>query len=181
MWQKSYPMKDMKVELVEVKETEKSVLRQLMELYAYDFSEFDDEDVNEHGYFGYTYFDYYWTEDSRHPFFIKVDGKFAGFVLISDYAYILKIGEAKSVTEFFVMRKYRRKGIGKSIAFDIFNRFPGKWEVIQHSENEPSKVFWEAVVAEYTSGDFIKKSVKTEDWDGQALIFDNLTNDDQQR
>ena len=49
----------MRIELIEVKETEKSVLRQLVELYAYDFSEYDDADVNEYGLYGYTYFDYY--------------------------------------------------------------------------------------------------------------------------
>ncbi len=43
----------LKIDLIEVKETEKSVLRQLMELYAYDFSEFDDADVNKHGFYGY--------------------------------------------------------------------------------------------------------------------------------
>jgi len=163
----------LKIELLEVKETEKSVLRQFMELYAYDFSEYDDADVNEHGFFGYTYFDYYWTEETRHPFFIKADGEFAGFVLISDYAYVLKTGEAKSVTEFFVMRKYRRKGIGKSATIQVFDKYPGKWEVIQHGENEPSRIFWEEVIREYTNGNYRKEKAKTEWWEGQALIFDN--------
>jgi predicted acetyltransferase len=163
----------MEVALVEVKETEKSVLRQLMELYAYDFSEFDGADVNEHGYYGYTYFDHYWTEDTRHPFFIKVDGKLAGFVLVSDYCYVLKDSGAKSVSEFFVMRKYRRKGIGKSVSFQIFYRFPGKWEVLQHGENEPSKLFWGGIVSEYTKGNYKTGAAKTEWWEGQALIFDS--------
>ena len=163
----------LEIELVEVKESEKSVLRQLLELYAYDFSEFDDADTNEYGYFGYRYLDHYWTEDARHPFFIRVNGILAGFVLISDYAYILSSGEAKSVTEFFVMRKYRRKGIGKSVAFQVFDKFPGKWEIIQHGENEPSKIFWEEVIREYNQGYFRKEKVMTEDWEGQALIFDN--------
>ena len=163
----------MEIKLIEVKELEKSVLRQLMELYAYDFSEFDDADVNEYGLYGYSYLDYYWTEDSRHPFFIRVDGKLAGFVLISDYAYVLKTGEAKSVSEFFLMRKYRRKGIGKSVAIQVFDQFPGKWEVIQHEDNEPSKFFWEQIIHEYTGGDYRKEKVKTENWEGQALIFDN--------
>ena len=163
----------LEIELVEVKESEKSVLRQLFELYAYDFSEFDDADTNEYGYFGYRYLDHYWTEDARYPFFIRVNGILAGFVLISDFAYILSSGEAKSVTEFFVMRKYRRKGIGKSVAFQVFDKFPGKWEVIQHGENEPSKIFWEEVIREYNQGYFRKEKVMTEDWEGQAFIFDN--------
>jgi predicted acetyltransferase len=163
----------LRIELVEVKETEKSVLRHLMELYAYDFSEFDNADVNEHGLYGYTYFDYYWTEDTRHPFFIKVDGKLAGFVLISEYCYLVRDPGTKSITEFFVMRKYRRNGVGKSAAVQVFDRFPGKWEVIQHGGNEPSKFFWESVIREYTNGNYRQSKVKTEWWQGQALIFDN--------
>ena len=164
---------NMNVELVEVNETEKSVLRQIMELYAYDFSEFDGADVNEHGLYGYTYFDYYWTEESRHPFFIRVDGKLAGFVLINEYCYVVKEPGTKSIAEFFVMRKYRRKGIGKTVAFQIFDRFPGKWEVIQHGENEPSKIFWEEIIREYTRGKYKQTDAKTEWWEGRALIFDS--------
>ena len=163
----------MNIELVEVAESEKSVLRQLVELYEYDFSEFDQKDVNEHGFYGYTYFDYYWTEESRHPFFLRVDGKLAGFVLLSDYCYAREVGEAKSVTEFFVMRKYRRQGIGKKVAGMVFDRFPGKWEVVQMGENQPAIQFWESVVAEYTQGEFEKVAVQTEWWGGQALLFEN--------
>ena len=163
----------MEIVLIEVKESEKSVLRQLLELYSYDFSEFDGADINEHGYFGYTYLDHYWTEDPRHPFFIRVSGKLAGFVLISDFSYVLKTSEVRSVTEFFVMRKYRRKGIGKSAAVQVFDKFPGTWEVIQHQNNEPSKIFWEEVISEYTGGNFRKEKAKVEWWEGQALIFNN--------
>ena len=167
----------MEIELIEVQETEKSVLRNLMELYAYDFSEFDEADVNGHGLYGYTYFDYYWTEEERAPFFIKVDGRLAGFVLVNEYCYLVKEPGTKSIAEFFVMRKYRRKGIGKSVAVMVFNKFPGKWEIIQHGENAPSQVFWEEVIRTYTNGNYRQESVSTEWWDGQALLFDNSIGD----
>ncbi|MGG0756888.1 hypothetical protein [Brevibacillus laterosporus] len=38
----------MKIELVKVSMHQKMVLRHLLELYQYDFSEFDYADVNEH-------------------------------------------------------------------------------------------------------------------------------------
>jgi predicted acetyltransferase len=163
------------IQLIKALEIEKSVLRQLLELYAYDFSEFDGADVNDHGYYGYTFLDHYWTEESRHPFFIRVDGCLAGFVLISSYTYILPLGNAKSITEFFVMRKYRRMGIGSIVAVEVFDQFPGKWEVIQHEDNHVSKRFWAAVIQKYTHGKFRMEKVKTEYWDGQAFIFDNAT------
>ena len=163
----------MEIALIEVKESEKSILRQLLELYSYDFSEYDGADVNPSGYYGYRFLDHYWIEDSRHTFFIKVDDKLAGFVLISAYTYKLELGTAKSVSEFFVMRKYRQQGVGKSAAFQVFDRFPGKWEVIQHGDNAPSKRFWEKIICEYSTGKYHKVPVETEYWVGQALIFDN--------
>jgi predicted acetyltransferase len=163
----------LQIELSPVEETQKSVLRQLVELYEYDFSEFNQNDINEYGYFGYKYLDTYWTEEGRAPFFIKVSGILAGFVLVNEYCYLVKEAGAKSIAEFFVMRKYRRQGIGKAAAFIIFDRYPGHWEVIQQEDNVPSIRFWERVVNEYTRGRFQKKPVQTEDWLGQALIFDN--------
>ena len=65
----------MQLELVPVSKDEKEILRNLMEKYDYEFSQYVDLDVNPLGLYGYDYFDCYWTEDTRHPFFIKADGK----------------------------------------------------------------------------------------------------------
>jgi predicted acetyltransferase len=149
------------------------VLRQLLELYNYDFSEYDGADVNEHGLYGYKYLDHYWTEPDRQPFFIVVDGQLAGLVLVGSFCYVLREPGARSIAEFFVMRKYRRKGVGRIAATRAFELFPGSWEVLQHGGNAPSYVFWEEVIADYTGGRYDKEPVVTEDWDGQAITFDN--------
>ncbi len=36
------------------------------------------------GLYDYMYLDHYWTEEGRHPFFIRVDGKLAGFALVRE-------------------------------------------------------------------------------------------------
>ena len=61
------------VEITKIAVEQKSVLRQLMELYCYDFSEYDQADVCDYGYFGYDRIDHYWTDEERAPYFIKVD------------------------------------------------------------------------------------------------------------
>lgn len=165
---------DIQINLVD--ESQKSILRQLIELYEYDFSEYDQNDLNEYGYYGYRYLDYYWTEKGREPFFIKVEGKLAGFVFVNEFCYLVKGAGAKSIAEFFIMRKYRRQGIGKKAAYMAFDRYPGDWEVIQQQHNLPSIQFWERVIHEYTAGHFRKEPVQTEDWEGQALIFNNSDN-----
>ncbi|TLS38211.1 GNAT family N-acetyltransferase [Pseudalkalibacillus caeni] len=129
---------------------DKSVLKQLMEFYLYDFSEFINIDVNEHGYYGYTYIDHYWTDENRWPFFIKVDGNFAGFVLV------LQDKEEYYISEFFVMKRYRRNGVGKLAAFEAFKQFKGKWIVTQILSNKPAQHFWRSAISEFTGGDFVE-------------------------
>ncbi|MBD8499015.1 GNAT family N-acetyltransferase [Paenibacillus arenosi] len=169
----SYKENDRVIEIVEVQEEEKSILRQLLELYEYDFSEFNDRDVNKFGLYGYTYFDHYWTDDDRDAYFIKVNGNLAGFIMINEHCYLYPNETAKSLAEFFVMRKYRKSGVGIEAAMHIFDKYTGNWEVLQHGENDASKLFWEKVIHAYTDGKFELKDVVTENWTGQGIVFNN--------
>ena len=161
----------MNIEITPVKEVQRSVLRQLMELYDYDFSEYLGDDVNEYGYYGYSYLDRYWADDNRHPFFIKVDGKYAGFVLVSKFCRYNKSGEAHSIDEFFVMRKYRRKNIGNFAAKYVFDLFKGEWEVRVLHVNKPALTFWHKVINEYTNGNNTYHSEPISGWNGIGYTF----------
>lgn len=148
---------------------DKSVLRQLMELYAYDFSEFTGWEINANGYYGYRYFDHYWTEDDRYPYFIMADGQIVGFVLVNSYTSHIKNGHA--IAEFFVMRKYRRGGVGKKAAFLAFDAHPGMWEVNEMAQNIAAQKFWVNVIGEYTAGDFGVHEVMMGDSPGTGQHF----------
>lgn len=141
----------MNITIDRVPKEENSVLRNLMELYQHDHAEWDGTDLNEHGLYGYTHFDHYWTDDGRHPFIIRVDGKLAGFVMVRTPPNV----EARNrLCEFFIVRKYRRKGIGRIVTHRIFDMFPGEWEVTQVENNHIARAFWERVVSEYTNGNY---------------------------
>ena len=127
------------VEVLEATPEDKSVVRQLMELYLYDFSEFVDADLDPHGYFGYQYLDNYWTEPDRKPFLFRATGKWAGFALVRG-------GAPHDMAEFFVMRKYRRRGVGIVAARDLFARFPGDWQVRQMAANAGATTFWRRAI-----------------------------------
>ncbi|MBD5138920.1 MAG: GNAT family N-acetyltransferase [Ruminococcus sp.] len=150
---------------------QKSVFVQMMELYRYDFSEFSDDDINEYGYFGYSHIDDYWNEEGRYPFFIRADGKLAGLVLVRSCCEHNNLINPHNIAEFFVMKKYRHKGVGKAAAVKIFDMFPGGWEVSQWSNNLPARKFWEKVVAEYTNGKYDTFTATEKDVAG--FIFDN--------
>ena len=47
----------MDVEVVEALDDDRTVVRRLLQLYHYDFSEFDGSDVNPHGEYLHQYFD----------------------------------------------------------------------------------------------------------------------------
>lgn len=133
---------------------QKSVFIQMMELYNYDFSEFSHNDINEYGYFGYSHIDAYWNEEGRYPFFIRVDEKLAGLVLVRSCSEYNKLSDPHNIAEFFVMKKYRRKGVGKAASMKIFDMFPGGWEVSQWKNNLPAQNFWKQVINEYTHGKY---------------------------
>jgi len=130
----------------------KPVIARLLELYMYDFSEYMGWDVDAEGRYGYRRLDCYWTEGNRFPFLVRVDGAIAGFALVY-------VGEddgapVTHMAEFFVMRKYRRHGVGRIVATTVFDRFPGIWHVSQLQENVPAQRFWRSVIAGYTGGEF---------------------------
>ena len=158
---------DIKIEPIAIEQ--KSVLVQLMELYNYDFSEYEDTDINEYGYYGYPYIDQYWNEKGRLPYFIRVDGKLAGFVLVGDVVKNIYSDGNRNIAEFFIMKKYRRKGIGKYVAKKIFDMHKALWQVEQLRSNIRAQKFWKSVISEYTKGNF--EETADEEWVG--FLFDN--------
>ena len=144
----------MNVKLTKASRENISVLENLMQFYIYDFSEFVELDVKEDGLFEpYASLREYWdNENERFPYFIKVGERYLGFVLVkyitlSDRNYF-------SMAEFFIMRKYRRKGIGRSIAEQVFNMHKGQWQIYQKESNRPAQVFWRKIITDYTKGQF---------------------------
>ncbi|WP_456271343.1 GNAT family N-acetyltransferase [Bacillus sp. AK031] len=146
----------MKLELCVASLSEKDVIKNLMQFYFYDFSEFNRADVTENGQFGsYPYLDHYWEEEGRFPFTLKVGNQYVGFVLVRE---VLNEGEAfHSIAEFFIMKKYRRTGLGRLAAIEVFERFKGTWEVSQIEGNEPAIIFWRNVIDQYTIGNWTEK------------------------
>ena len=150
---------------------DKPIIQRMLELYQYDFSEFEGTDLDAHGCFGYPYLDLYWLEPTRLPFLVRVDGQLAGFVLVNEKTYLES--SEWGISEFFIMRKYRRKGVGKFAAFSVFEQIRGKWEVHELQSNAPSQVFWRRIIAEYTGGKYTEVQWNGGTSDGPIQSFDN--------
>ena len=150
---------------------ERSIMRHLMELYQYDFSEYDNADLGPLGLYDYPYLDHYWVEPERAPFLVRVDGKLAGLVLVSRYNYLTGARDCWVMAEFFIMRKYRHQGIGEHVARTIFGQFPGAWQVGQIIENQPAIAFWRKVISRYTQDTFQEHSLNNDRWHGLVQAF----------
>ncbi len=157
----------MEVEISRVSWSERYVLRNLAQFYIYEFTKFVPTiQLNDDGFFTPLPLDQYWSKDNKHPFFVKVDASLAGFVLVDTCT-----GEDRvhSIAEFFIMRKYEGKGVGKRAAKQVFQLFPGKWRITQVEKNYPAQAFWRSVIAEYTKGEY------TERYDGQRRSVQEFT------
>lgn len=136
------------------------------------YSEFNQEDIGPYGLFSYKYLDYYWTEPERFAFFVKIDGNLAGFALgrqiTRENDELINI-----VSEFFILRKYRRKGIGMKVAHRLFAKYTGKWSVEQEAGNYPAQAFWVKVIDEYTKGNFTESQTEN----GPVQEFENPENE----
>lgn len=168
----------MQIELRQVLKEEREILKNLLEKYDYEFSQWDGRELNQLGLYGYDYLDYYWTEPNRWAYFILVDQKLAGFVMVNEHSEVASEKTDYVIAEFFVMYKYRRSGVGRVVATQIFEKFKGKWQLKRHPHNISSVAFWNRVIADYTEGNYklVEGHPEVEFGDGtlgDVFFFDN--------
>jgi predicted acetyltransferase len=143
-------------------------LYRMLELYQHDLSDIWDQDLDRHGEYGYS-LDRFWRDKDCHPFLVLVDGKYAGFALVDSS---VKIGESGQwMDQFFVMKKYRASGVGKTLAKQVFAALPGKWEVGQMANNMAAQAFWRTVIEQETGGHFSEHILTEGWWQGKVQAF----------
>ena len=117
------------VTLTQVPVSQSRVIANLMQLYKYDFSELAQigspyGEVGSDGKFVYEGLDSYWREDGRVPLTVQAHDRLVGFILVNRWSALSRKLD-HSVAEFFVLRKYRRIGVGSRAARVLFERWPG--------------------------------------------------------
>jgi predicted acetyltransferase len=139
----------MKVKIIPALEEQEPILANLLELYAHDFSEFIDLKIGADGSFSYKQLPLYWKESNRHPFLVTLNGHLAGFVFVRRGAEISNDTDVLDMAEFFIVRDYRRLGIGTKVAQEVWEKFPGKWEVRIIDRNQRAMKFWGCAISEF--------------------------------
>ncbi len=148
----------MSMEVAQASKAERLVIRNLTELYLHDFSEFEDKDVNEHGLFDYDDLDLFWLDARRHPFLVRCDGKIAGFALVEEGTFNARTGTKDAdlidMVDFFILRKYRRRGVGRALAQHCFITVRGRWQVRTDTYNPAALSFWRSAIAGVTEDNY---------------------------
>lgn len=148
------------LDLIPAGEDLHSVLANMLELYVHDFSEFLPMELGEDGRFGYKKLGLYWTDERRQAFLAKFQDELAGFVLVKRGSEISGNEEVWDMAEFFILRGYRRRGIGTELAAKVWRSCPGLWEVRVMANNAPALQFWNSAVTRFTGQQ--AKSVRLE-------------------
>jgi predicted acetyltransferase len=151
----------------EVKDDEKDILYNLLQFALYDGSKYIENKINNNAVFEYKWFDSYFTDENRYAYFIKDNSEnLIGFAMLNQNMKILPDGY--SVAEFLILPSYRRNHIGKKVAFELFSKFKGNWEVEPIENSEEAYNFWKNVISDYTNNNYEYKN--------QIFIFNNKNN-----
>lgn len=160
------------IQLQLVRHEDQYTLKNLLEFYLYEFSQYrDDIELNEYGIFGFQNYQIL-IEPPCYTYLIFITGKLAGFATVEE-KFPAKFDRFYTIREFFVVKKYRRLGVGKIVATRLFDCYQGIWHVIQIYKNRRAQAFWREVIDSYTQGEYIE----TFDIEGKiAQSFSNSSN-----
>lgn len=143
-------------------------LSQLLELYQYELSDIWHQDLDAEGRYGYDL--------TRHRQGVRFhahvalhDGQYAGFALVAPAAVTRTDGFW--MEQFFILRRFRRCGLGARLARHVFAEHPGPWEVGQMPGNRAARDFWRAVIAQITGHAFTELQLTEGWWQGSVQQF----------
>ena len=156
-----------RVSLERAEPSQRETLANLVQLYIHDFSEFLSGQrklaVEENGRFAdLLRLEDYWSLPDRSVWFIRAGGELAGFALLNTRSHCGRAVDF-NMGEFFVMRTFRRDGVGARAAIDLIHMHPGQWEIAVSVRNPPALAFWPRVAAKVTG-----EAVETLQGDGKA-------------
>ena len=122
---------------------DRRAVAQLWQLYAHDLSEFRDSRPNTQGRFRTGRLPTYFDDPDNAGFVITQDGDLAGF------AFVMGVTRPpRHIGDFFVVRHFRRHGLGYAAARELLARYPGPWEIGFQVENRGVPEFWRRVATD---------------------------------
>lgn len=132
------------------------IIQNMARFYVYDMSEYLGKEkgweIPADGLYECIDFKKYWEDKNSFPFIVRYKNEIVGFVIIDKKGSSAEIDF--NMAQFFILRKFKTKGIGKYVAQKCFKEFPGIWEVMVLPGNEGAYRFWRATIKHYTQYHF---------------------------
>ncbi|GJM60011.1 GNAT family N-acetyltransferase [Persicobacter diffluens] len=144
------------MKIIKVREGNKGIYLHLCQAYEAEFSALTEKLPDESGLFALDtpltkpFLGLLWYQDQD-----QVPVGFANIRLGKEY---------NKVCEFYVIPAVRKKGLGKALAFEIFQSFPGKWDVRQLQAAKQAQQFWRATIGAFTGNNFQESQLNDPDW-----------------
>lgn len=134
------------VELIQTGPEDAELIANLYQFYAYESSDWEQEDVEPDGrfYIHQEHLDRYWQAPQWSANLILVDGYVAGFLLVERSE--LPGIDALELADLFILKRYRRKGIGSALATQVLSSGSANWLVRFYDQDEAAQAFWRVVL-----------------------------------
>lgn len=144
----------------------------LQKMYEAEFSPLMDYDVNEHGEYDQEMLMSHWSPRGYDMYMLYYDKRIpAGFVIVNLASTLDESQQnTRDIAEFYVMPKWRNTGIGKWMAFEIFAKYPGNWEVRQ-VPGLKARDFWVKVISTFTGKETVEEITDHPQWAGTIQKF----------
>ncbi|MFO0759373.1 MAG: hypothetical protein U0359_22965 [Byssovorax sp.] len=147
------------------------ILQNLAELYVHDFSAIMPIELGPRGRYDHDFFSAC-DGKTRTAYLVRVGGFLAGFAIVARGSRLRDDAEVWDMAEFFVVRRWRRHGVGTRAAAVLFARHPGQWEVRERTGNEGARAFWREAIGAFTGGRFREEEVENAHFRGWAQLFE---------
>lgn len=155
----------MALEVRKAADAERPTIERLIQLYLYDMASERPWPLDPDGRYAYDFLDRFW----QHPYLLYANGELAGFALVVRGCPITGRADCWFIAEFFVLRPYRRHGLGREATQRLLALHLGDWHIATLQTNTQALAFWGRALA---GNDPVTRLV---DFDGDAwsvFVFD---------
>jgi predicted acetyltransferase len=138
----------MHIQLVPASTEQITLISNLYQFYAYESSDWEQEDVETDGrfYVRQEYLQLYWQRPDWSAQLILLDGFVAGFLLIERSE--LPGVNALEFADLFILKKYRRQGIGRALVEQVMLSNPQPWVISYYRQDPLAGPFWQSLLGE---------------------------------
>lgn len=143
-------------------------LQQMLELYQYELSDIWPQETDAQARFGYD-LQYHRQGERFHAYVALHGSQYAGFALVAP-AWLTR-SEGFWMEQFFVLKRFRRQGVGSVLARHVIHHHPGAWEVGQLRGNTAAQAFWRELISALTACSFVEVEVLEGGWQGVVQQF----------